>query len=451
MYPLRRMRGRLSGKLPFPCSAQPIESQRGRAVSPAEVKHPALKSLEQTYFFKLVALNRSIGEMEFPFPFVLSRYVGLDAKNSLGADRRGLEFVMFHGRTILKLSGNYNAAFNADRMTENQRAERVLSEVIVPLLRLESSSFPSEANFAAYGFEISWHVRRRSRSYDYEGAEILTLVLNKDDALTFLKAQGESERQEVLSRSEVYVNGKEFGLALGERDPFPVTESESAGARTPDSETIPPPRAGNSENRVTRSNGDPRTEIRKAEPKPPEGGSLTPSADPAPKAHQPDAATREVTQADADALQKSCQKELDALAQEGALKFGFVDYAPPSFVIFQNRIYLQLTMRSPKVFDRDATSIYKLAAQSFDLFLAPLLKALHDKLPHQPEIAGLDITVVNQLNPKSAPLSEALEFICTRSELRQFTDAAITNQDFINQSIVLVNGVRISLDLQQVE
>jgi hypothetical protein len=35
--------------------------------------------------------------------------------------------------------------------------------------------------------------------------------------------------------------------------------------------------------------------------------------------------------------------------------------------------------------------------------------------------------------------------------LRQFADAEITNQDLINQSAVLVNGIRIALNLQQVE
>jgi FtsZ-interacting cell division protein YlmF len=35
--------------------------------------------------------------------------------------------------------------------------------------------------------------------------------------------------------------------------------------------------------------------------------------------------------------------------------------------------------------------------------------------------------------------------------LRQFTEAQVTNQELINRSIVLVNGVRIALNLQQVE
>jgi len=59
--------------------------------------------------------------MKFPFLFIPSRYVGLDPTDQQGADQRGLEFVRFHDRTILKVSGNYNAAFNANLLTQNQR------------------------------------------------------------------------------------------------------------------------------------------------------------------------------------------------------------------------------------------------------------------------------------------------------------------------------------------
>jgi hypothetical protein len=38
-------------------------------------------------------------------------------------------------------------------------------------------------------------------------------------------------------------------------------------------------------------------------------------------------------------------------------------------------------MRNTMVFDRNKSSIYKRAAQSFDLFLAPKLKEMFGKLP----------------------------------------------------------------------
>jgi len=59
--------------------------------------------------------------------------------------------------------------------------------------------------------------------------------------------------------------------------------------------------------------------------------------------------------------------------------------------------------------------------------------------------------VLNQLAPGPKGSSEAIEFICPRQALRQFADAEITNQQLIDQSVVLVNGVRIALNLQLVE
>jgi len=96
------------------------------------------------------------------------------------------------------------------------------------------------------------------------------------------------------------------------------------------------------------------------------------------------------------------------------------------------------------------TSIYRRAAQSFNLFLAPLLIDLLTKIPATREISGLDITVLDKFASNTSS-SEALEYIRPLTSLRQFADYAITNQDLIKQSVVLVNEGRISLNLQQVE
>jgi len=157
------------------------------------------------------------------------------------------------------------------------------------------------------------------------------------------------------------------------------------------------------------------------------------------------------TKADVDRLQGQYETQLAELAKVGAAKFHFVEYAPPSFVLFRDQVYLQLTLRNSLRFNSDSSSIYKRAAQSFDLFLAPQLRDIQAKLPPGTEYAGLDITLLNQLSARPAGSSEALEFILPLKPLSQFLDAGITNQDLINQSVVLVNGVRIALNLQQVE
>ncbi len=413
-------------------------------ISPTEILNPRLKATEQTYLAQLVALNRAVAKMKFPFTFSLNRYVGLDPKDQIGADGRGLEFVNFHDRLVLKLTGNYNAAYNADLLTPNQRTNRVLDEVIVPILRLLPNYFSPSESFDAFGFEISYHVRRQARSYAYEGKEILVLVMDKADAFSYLKAQADSPRQEALNRSEIYIDGKAFGLALGVREPFNVEALARSVGHQPSlaSDRRVERPSTNSDLRLVRTGQNLPPIFQKPSVSAPESTThpelqVTPVAAPA--------------QADAEGLQRKYQLQLDALGKEGAARYHFVDYAPPAFVIFRNQLFLQLTLRNPASFDKDTTSIYKRAAQSFDLFLAPQLKPMLEKIPDSAEFGGLDVTILNELTSKSTRSSEALEFVCPLKALRQFADAEITNQELINQSVVLVNGVRIALNLQQVE
>ena len=414
-------------------------------VSPVEILNPQLKATEQAYLTKLATLNRAIAKMKFPFILSLNRYAGLDPKDQLGADGRGLEFVNFHDRLVLKLTGNYNAAYNSDLLTPNQRSNRVFDEVIVPILQLLPNYFSTSEDFDAFGFEIAYHVRRKTHDYEYEGKEILVVVLDKADALTYLSAEQHSNRQEVLNRAAIYVDGQPFGLALGERDPFKVEALERSVRKQPG-----PVPAQRTVSDSSSTDEDERT-VRAIENRIPLFRAS--SLDSPKNAARPEAQSSHVTptQADADTLQRKYQSQLDALAKEGAASLHFVDYAPPSFVVFRNQFVLQLSLRNPQSFDNDASSIYKRAARSFDLFLAPQLKPLLDKIPASAEIGGLDITIVNDLTSRTTHSSEALEFICPLRALRQFVAAEITNQELINQSVVLVNAVRIALNLQQVE
>jgi hypothetical protein len=419
-------------------------------VGPAEITNPQLKSLEAAYLPQLISMREAINKLRFPFELFVSRYVGLDPKQQPGSDARGLEFVLFHERTILKISANYNATFDSALLTKNQRAGRVFSEVMVPIMRLIPDYFAPEAEFDRFGFEISYHVRTRSRSYDYEGKEILAVVLDKAEALGYPRSQTDAQRQSILNASEIYLNGREFGLALSSAQPYSAAEvlslrqvhagregsslPVSRAAPVPAISTLPAGPIGNADQAALPSKPAPLTTGSAM-------GAVSPSL-------RPGAASENSGVA---ALQSNAQAQLDALVKEGGARYHFVDYAPPSFVTFRGRIYLQMTLRNPKPFDRNATSIYRRAAQSFDLFLAPLLESLLEQTPVAEVVAGLDITVLNEFGVDARESPEALELIFPLEPLRKFTAAEITNQDLINQSIVLVNGVRIALNLQQVE
>jgi hypothetical protein len=112
---------------------------------------------------------------------------------------------------------------------------------------------------------------------------------------------------------------------------------------------------------------------------------------------------------------------------------------------------LQMTLKNSLEFGPVKSSIYKRAAQSFDLFLAPQLKDLSGKIGADVEFQLYDLSVLNKLTPGARGTSEAIEFIFPRAALKQFVNAEITNQQLLDQSVILVNGVRVALNLQLVE
>ena len=408
------------------CGSSPSSAQ----VSPAEILNPQLRALEQTHLHKLMEIGQTVPLLTYSFPFSLSRYVGSDNKSPGGTDGRGLEFVNFHDRIVLKVTGNYAAAFDADRLSPNQRSGRVFNDVVYQILEVLPHYFAASHDFDAVGFEICYHVRRKAPHYEYEGKEILVAVLSKSDALRYPVASTDSERQEILNRSEIFLDGKPFGLALTGSEPLDVATLQRS-VKQPANEQSARPAYNQGNNRRTADDTNASSESESVE--------------------TPEEATPAKTQADAEVLEKKYKAQLEALAAAGVANFHFVQYAPPSFAVFRNQIVLQLTLRNPSSFDKEATSIYKRAARSFDLFLAPQLKSILESVPEDKDIGGLDISIINDLTGSTAHSSEALEFALPSKALRKFANADITNQELINKSVVLVNGVRVTLNLQQVE
>jgi hypothetical protein len=422
-------------------------------VTPNEILSPDLKVLEDTYFQQLIALNRSITGTKFPYPFYLSRYVGLDPAKQVEADSRGLEFVRFQDRKILKITGNYNAAYNTLRLTRNERAAATLRSVVLPILNLMTSVLPENIGCDGFGFEVSHHARVSEKSYDYEGKEILVVVLDRADAWAMSHAQADTERQEILNRNKVFVNGDDYGLSLTEKDPLNVQALPRSIPARPDASSTtrssllasrspllkppagPPPTGGSAPEALPEG------------PAKPEG---TPTASRLASAN-PDHPKPPMTRVDADRLNEKYNFQLVALAKEGAEKYHFASYAPPAFVIFHDQVALQLTLKNTQPFGPVKGSIYKRAAQSFDLFLAPLLMDVSGRVSQDVEFQLFDFTVLNKLSLGTKEASEAVEFICPRNALKRFVNAEITNQELLDQSIILVNGVRIALNLQLVE
>jgi hypothetical protein len=412
-------------------------------VSPNEILNPQLKALESEYFSQLKTINQQIAKTHFPFPFYLSRVVGLDPSQQIEADTRGLEFKRFKDRVVLKATGNYNAAYDSKQLTRNERAARTFRDVMLPILQAITQSIPPDVDCDAIGMEVAFHVRDRQKDYDYEGQDILVVVLDRKDASQMVLENNDNARQVILDRSLVYLGGEEYGLSLLDRDPTVVDKQARANSQR--SDATPTASSSTSASRLIRSNPN-------LIPSAGSGRSSDASAMAAPKVDLSQARPA-ATPADAEKLQAQYQSQLDALSKEGQAQYGFVDYDPPSFVVVSKQMVLQMTLKNSNRFDPEKANIYKRAAQTFDLFVAPKMKDVLDRIPNDLRVDYYDFSVVNPLVPTSLgkERSEAVEFLFPRDLAQKFANGEITNQDLIDKSQVLVNGVRIALNLQLVE
>jgi len=412
-------------------------------VNPNEILNPDLKALEKEYFPQLKSLNQTIAKMRFPFPFYLSRYAGIEPSKQAETDSRGLEFVKFRDRTVLKITGNYEAAYSGTKFTRNERAARTFQDVLLPILQTVTQGIPPDVACDAIGFEVSYHIRAAEKSYDYEGKELLVVVVDRADAFVLAQSTNDTERQDILNKSLIFLGGQEFGLSLLEKDPYAADAlPHSKPSKSNSSSTV------NSSTTLNRLNRPiPNTMPLAVAETAPES-SISAGAKPDLSQTKPVA-----TQGDVDRLQAKYQAQLETLSKEGQARFQFVDYDPPAFVIIGKQLALQMTLRNTLRFDTEKSSIYKRAARSFDLFLAPKLKDILDKVPDDSAVELYDFSVVNPLTTEfsSREHSEAIEFIVPANLARQFVNNDITNQALIDKSQVLVNGVRIALNLQLVE
>ena len=407
-------------------------------VSPNEILSPQLRALETQYFVQLKIINQQIARANFPFPFYLSRVVGLDPSQQVEADTRGLEFKRFKDRVLLKATGNYNAAFDAKQLTRNEQAARTFRDVMLPILRVITQNIPPDIDCDAIGMEVAYHVRDRQKSFDYEGSEILTIVLDRKDAFQMVLENDDNARQDILNRSLVYLGGQDYGLSLLDRDPMLIDKQgrEKSGQIGANSSAS----ASTAASRLLRSNPNLL----------PSGGTASTASAPKVDLSQTRPAP---TPADVEKLQEQYQPQLDSLSKDGQAKFSFVDYDPPTFVVVSKQMVLQMTLKNSNRFDPEKTNIYKRAAQTFDLFVAPKMKDVLDHIPSDLPVDYYDFSVVNPLTPTAVgkERSEAIEFLFPKNLSQRFANSEITNQELIDKSQVLVNGVRIALNLQLVE
>jgi len=115
-----------------------------QVVAPIEIKDPALRDLQQKYMDDLKVVGQEIVTSNFAYPFYLSRKLDIDEQQQKVAAQRSIRFDHFNGKTVLAITGNYYAAYSADKLNGEQRARETFLNVVMPILRATTFSEQQE-------------------------------------------------------------------------------------------------------------------------------------------------------------------------------------------------------------------------------------------------------------------------------------------------------------------
>lgn len=412
-----------------------------QVVAPVEIKDPQMRSLQFKYMDDLKAIGAEINNTSFPYPFYLSRKLDLDEQQQKAADQRSIRFDQFNGHTVLAITGNYYAAYSADQLNKDQRARDTFAAVVEPILKTAVPKFQTNPDIQGYAIEISHHILGKIMGVSMERPENLMVFFPQNAALKLLAAKDQDGQQAALLQAQFFVNAEPVAIWL-------EGEGPQAGLKTPvpDAPTAGEPANQMGANIVTGTDGHGSTgNSVPSFPKPTKPTNDVPH--PQPRDTSPEALA---------SLQASHKQMLETMLKELDPQAHFVSYAAPSFVAFRQNIFLELSLNT--TLNESATgSRYRLAAMAFDDHVAhlvrPVLGYFKTDPKEDPRFDGIGFSTTVHVTGKNQPASgaQAVEFFFPLSALRCYESYDCTGQQLIDAGTVLINGERVSLDLQIAE
>jgi hypothetical protein len=379
-----------------------------QVVAPPEIRDLNLRELQQKHLPELEKIGAGIARHQFPYRFYFSRKLDLSEEQQRVADQRSIRFDTFHNQTVLEVTGNYYASYSTGLMDTPERARRTLLDVVVPVLQAAVPPMQDETAIQAFAVEVSHHVRRQMLGVTVEGVEHVAFLLPRGAARTFLSAATPGEQEAALLHGALYVNAS----------PVSGWENQAqAWTETPAVPTSPSPAVAFTATQAS-------TAI-----------TAQPSSSP----------TSETLRQ----KQASYQPVLDNLVRDLDKDAHFVPYAKPTFIAFRDGAYLQLSVTTA-LEEAQPGSLYRAAALAFDEHIAHLLRPVLTRLKDRSGLDGVDFsTTVRAAGENASAL--AIEFVFPLPALVCYEKYDCTGQQLINQGFVLVNGERISLELQSAE
>ncbi len=384
------------------CSAQ--------VLAPPEIADPALRSLQQEHFDALKAAAAEITSHAYPHRFYLSRFLDVNESKQQSLDQRSIRFAALDKQTVVQVTGNYFAAYAADRMTEAERARQTYLDVMLPIIKAVSPRVENEKKVDAIAIEVSHHTRRKVLGVPVENAENVTLIVPRETAARIASARDPEDQVAQLSGAQLFVDSRPILLWSDK------TVVASLNTRLEVSPTT----------RVLRQGALPE-EMTSPVDKPPEDLSSTALAG------------RQIT----------LQATLDRMVRNLDAQAHFIAYAPPSLIVFHNRSYLQLSLTA-SLPPEDAGSQYRVAALAFDRNVSRLIRPVLTCFTTPPDFSGIVFSTTVRVGTVGG-IAQSVEFFFPIASLRSYETYDLTGQQLIDSGYVLVNGERVELNLQNAE
>lgn len=399
------------------CNAQVL------AVS--SIKDPQVRQLQRQYISQLQQLGAAAAAVHFPYPFYFSEKLDIDEAQQKQLPLGSIRFENYHGQIVLAISGNYYVSYSAKMLTANVRARNTFQDVILPLLKIAVANVDRTSPIDSYAFEIAHHVRSKVLNVNTEGPENVMLLVPRGVAELLVEAKSVDAQQSALLESEIFLNGEPFTLWLTD-DEAPADVNDNYLARH---KPGPAP--------ATLTSGEPGTLV---------SSRLIPESELANQIKERAKIPPDLSPARMEKLQTTYEDVVHRLAADLSEQARFVSYAPPAFIGFRDGAYLQLNMNT-ELEKAAGSSQYQMAALAFDSHISHVLRPVSKYFHDHPKFEGVDFsTTVHQ-----GPSALSVEFVVPFLALACYEKYDCTGQELINRSIVLINGERVTLDLQRAE
>ena len=397
---------------------------RAQVITPVELSDPKAQRLQQRHLQTLMAIATEIEAHKFPYPFYFSRVLDVDLAKMQLADQRSIRFDTYRGQTVLEITGNYYAAYSADRMDSYARLKETFERVVMPILQAEVPYFPDDSEFSAFAIEVSHHVRQKVMGVGAEEPENVTIIIPVPVAQKLVDAKSDDQKQAAVLDAQVFLNGQPYSLWLQEG--APSEEWKEKYTPLPAAKKQPVEIANATTNNAPSNSPSVSANLMK---------SSAPSM-------------RIITPESLALLQRQNQDAIDRLVKSLDSQAHFFAYAAPTFIGFRQGAYLQLSFRTSLEVP-SGSSRYKLAALAFDEHVSHLIRPLLDYFPPEVDFDGVDFSSTIRLSDGSQ--AESVEFFFPYRMMRCFASYDCTGQQLLDSGTVVINGERSTLDLQIAE